>query len=148
MKALSIRQPWAWAILYAGKDVENRDWPTKFRGEFLVHASKGLTKSEYARFEDMAFMMWLNGVPTIPDTIPEMAELQRGGIVGMARISDVVSSSPSPWFMGEYGFILSGVRPLPFVPCKGALGFFDVPADVMSALRSLAGDLTPDSPSP
>ena len=28
MKALSIRQPWAWAILHAGKDIENRDWRT------------------------------------------------------------------------------------------------------------------------
>lgn len=26
--ALSIRQPWAWAILHAGKDIENRDWHT------------------------------------------------------------------------------------------------------------------------
>lgn len=26
--ALSIRQPWAWAIVYAGKDIENRTWPT------------------------------------------------------------------------------------------------------------------------
>ena len=32
MKALSIRQPWAWAIINAGKDIENRQWPTKFRG--------------------------------------------------------------------------------------------------------------------
>lgn len=31
--ALSIRQPWAWAILCAGKDIENRSWPVQ--GELL-----------------------------------------------------------------------------------------------------------------
>lgn len=40
MKALSIRQPWAWMILHAGKDIENREWPTRFRGRVLIHASK------------------------------------------------------------------------------------------------------------
>jgi len=39
MRALSIRQPWAWAILH-GKDVENRTWVTRVTGEFLIHASK------------------------------------------------------------------------------------------------------------
>jgi hypothetical protein len=46
MKALSIRQPWAWLILNAGKDIENRDWLTRFRGPFLIHASKGMTRAE------------------------------------------------------------------------------------------------------
>lgn len=36
MIALSIRQPWAWHILHSGKDIENRDWPTKFRGRVLA----------------------------------------------------------------------------------------------------------------
>ena len=31
MKALSIRQPWAWLILHAGKDIENRDWKPRIR---------------------------------------------------------------------------------------------------------------------
>lgn len=37
MKALSIQQPWAWLIVNGYKDVENRDWNTKFRGRFYVH---------------------------------------------------------------------------------------------------------------
>mgnify|MGYP006363525131 CR=1 FL=1 len=35
MKALSIRAPWWWAILYAGKDIENREWATRFRGPVI-----------------------------------------------------------------------------------------------------------------
>ena len=46
--ALSVRQPWAWAIIHAGKDIENRSWATKFRGRVLIHASKGMTQEEFA----------------------------------------------------------------------------------------------------
>lgn len=48
--ALSIRQPWAWLILHAGKDIENRTWQTYQRGWFAIHASKGMTRREY--YED------------------------------------------------------------------------------------------------
>jgi ASCH domain len=39
MKALPIRQPYAWLIVNGHKDIENRAWPTKFRGRVLIHAS-------------------------------------------------------------------------------------------------------------
>ena len=47
MKALSIRQPWAWLIVNSHEDVENRTWRTRERGPVLVHASKGMTPTEY-----------------------------------------------------------------------------------------------------
>jgi hypothetical protein len=40
VNALIIRQPWAWAVVYAGKDVENRTWQTSYRGPLLIHAAK------------------------------------------------------------------------------------------------------------
>lgn len=39
MKALSVRQPWAWAIARGHKSVENRSWTTAHRGHLLIHAS-------------------------------------------------------------------------------------------------------------
>jgi len=42
MIALSVRQPWAWLLLN-GKDIENRDWYTKYRGPLAIHASKGIS---------------------------------------------------------------------------------------------------------
>ncbi|HDU8694716.1 TPA: ASCH domain-containing protein, partial [Morganella morganii subsp. morganii] len=42
MKAISIRQPWAWLIVNGHKDIENRSWRTKYRGQVLVHASQGV----------------------------------------------------------------------------------------------------------
>jgi hypothetical protein len=37
---LSIRQPWAWLVAHGWKNIENRTWPTGFRGRFLIHAAK------------------------------------------------------------------------------------------------------------
>lgn len=43
MKALSLTQPWAHAVVHLGKRVENRDWRgCSFRGPFLIHASKSV----------------------------------------------------------------------------------------------------------
>jgi hypothetical protein len=123
MKCLSIRQPWAWLIIHGGKDVENRDWPTKVRGRVLVHASQGMTRAEY----DDAFWQahYIEGAA--PFTMPEPGKIERGGIIGSVEIVDCVDASTSPWFFGRYGFVLRNPIALPFRPYKGRLGFFDVP---------------------
>lgn len=121
--ALSIRQPWCWAILH-GKDIENRDWPTKVRGRVCLHASKGMTRGEY---EDcLATIHGISVERPFPSglTLPAFDELQRGGIVGTVEITDCVSSSASPWFFGRYGFVLRNAQPTELVPVKGALGLF------------------------
>ena len=48
--ALSIRQPWSWAILVAGKRCENRTWNCKYRGPIYIHAAKGMKREEYESF--------------------------------------------------------------------------------------------------
>lgn len=120
MKALSIRQPWAWLILNAGKDIENRDWPTSVRGRFLIHASKGMTRDEYEDGEDTLRVIDKR------IELPPFEALERGGIVGSAVLTDCVQKSPSLWFFGRYGFELRDVLPLPFRPYRGQLGFFEV----------------------
>ena len=105
MKALSIRQPWTWAILHAGKTIENRSWATDYRGPLLLHAAKGCTALEY---ED--------GVEAIEDAVghpvivPKLAEtirngvpggdgpLERGGFVGIAQFVGVIP----PYNRGEF----------------------------------------------
>lgn len=135
MKALSIRQPWASLIIKCGKGIENRCWPTKMRGRVLVHAAKGMTRSEY---ED-GILFAIDAIRADPRnanatqtiTLRDFGfafdELPRGGIIGSVEIVDCVRSSDSPWFMGPYGFVLRDPQPLPFLPLKGALGFFEVP---------------------
>jgi hypothetical protein len=113
IKALSIKQPYPHHIFHDGKNVENRDWPTKGRGWFIVHA--GVSKSECA---------------------PSEYHLPRGGIVGMARIVDCVEQMDSQWFFGRYGFVLEDAFPVDLIPCRGQLGFFNPPPEAMAALAA------------
>ena len=135
VKALSIRQPWAWAILWAGKDVENRTWPLPARmlgKRVLIHAAKGCTADEYE--SATVFIRGASGVGGREGHVLPLAELPRGAIVGAAtllRCEHHGCGITSRWFVGPYGFVLGNVRALPTpVPCRGALGFFDVPPDV------------------
>lgn len=128
IKALSIRQPWAWAIINAGKDIENRNWTTKFRGPFCIHAAKGMTLAEWddaMDFIDRQFPVPLASKFGRRASAVNSHEGRRGGIIGVAEIVDCVEASTSPWFMGRYGFVLENVRAVPFIPVRGALGFFD-----------------------
>ena len=125
MKALSIRQPWAWMILHAGKDIENRAWPTRFRGRVLIHASKGMTHEEWE--DAWEFAHGSGASPAAVAARLTFDNIERGGIVGSVEIVDCVTRSDSPWFMGTYGFVLRNPIALPFQPYRGALGFFDGP---------------------
>jgi len=40
MKCLSLKQPYAELLVSGKKTIELRKWNTKFRGRFLIHASK------------------------------------------------------------------------------------------------------------
>ncbi len=120
-RVLSIRQPWAWLIIHAGKDIENRNWSTKFRGRIWAHAGKGMTRDEY--FDADYFVRRSFGGKI---TLPPYEDLLRGGIIGSVDIVDCVSKSDSPWFFGKFGFVLSDPQTFPFYECKGQLGFFSV----------------------
>ena len=122
MLTLSIQQPWAWAILNAGKDVENRSWSTRYRGEILIHAGKKVDRDGYD------FLLSEFGIDA-----PHPEIIYRGGIVGMAEIIDCVTKSDSQWFFGPNGFVLKNQRILPYMPVRGQLGFFDVKYDTNQA---------------
>lgn len=116
--ALSIRQPWAWAIMTLGKDIENREWATRFRGPVCIHASKGLTLDEYNGFIRTVHHVSLAHPFPSGETVPPMHQLPRGGIVGTAEVAGCVTTSASPWFFGTYGFLLRNIQPVDFIPCK------------------------------
>lgn len=148
MKAISIRQPWAWAIVSSTKRVENRTWACKYRGPVLIHAAKSMTKDEYDDFRSFYDNEASVIGPPYPPDCPSYAEIQRGGIVGSAEIVDCVheddgrkavrlgkpvpSGLDKPWFFGPFGIVLANVKALPFIPCKGALGLFDVQDDILT----------------
>lgn len=124
MIALSVRQPWAWLIVHGHKDIENRSWWTRVRGRVLIHAGKAYTLGQHREYclviqDDFGI------------ALPRFEEIERGGIVGAAHIVDCVREHPSRWKDPEsYGFVLARPEVLPFRPCRGELGFFEVLVDV------------------
>jgi hypothetical protein len=129
LKALSVRQPWAHAIVYLGKPLENRTLASIRRMSFAagdriaIHAAKGMTRDEYEFAA--GFMRQLSGV-----ACPPAIELARGGIIGTARIEGIVKKSASPWFFGPRAIVLADPQPCAFIPVVGQLGLFDwEPAD-------------------
>lgn len=138
-KALSVRAPWWWSILRGGKDIENRDWWTGYRGPVLLHASKWWRTIEV--LDDLSFAGPLAEQSGAPKVTMEMIRPHGGCIVGMVDIVGCVTSSTSPWFFGPYGFQLA--NPVAFaepIPCRGMLGFFGVPDGVLELVRAqLAG---------
>lgn len=126
--ALAVRQPWAWAIIHAGKDIENRSWQavnhglTK-RGRIAILAAKGMTKGGYEDARDFINEV-LAASPDFGLRCPAAIDLLRGGIIGSVEVVDVVIDSESGWFCGPRGLVLRRPIPCEFIPAKGALGYF------------------------
>jgi hypothetical protein len=130
MKAITLRQPWAWAIINAGKDIENRDWKTHSRGRVAIHAAVGMTRGQYEEACE-----YIRGISRMIK-IPAYEDLERGAIVGTVEVVACVQDSDSPWFMGKYGFVLARPRRLREpIPCKGALSFWNVPQDIEARIK-------------
>lgn len=120
--ALSIQQPWAGLIVDGVKPVENRTWSTDVRGWIAIHAGKKV---------DDDGIRWLD----VHD-IELSPSAPRGGIVGVAFLSRVVTASASPFFFGPYGFEFACAAPVPLIPCRGQLGFFDWTRDATPRPRA------------
>lgn len=99
VRVLSIKQPWAWAIVSGAKRVENRKWEKAYRGPVLIHASGTVCGQE--DFD------WLRA--TFRLIAPKREDIDRGCIVGVVNLVDVVTRRRAkrfgPWFFGPYGLV-------------------------------------------
>jgi ASCH domain len=112
-KALSVRQPWAWAIVQGLKTVENRTNRTSYRGRLLIHAGLKGDLRGWQFLDEMGFPL-----PVDPPT---------GGIIGVVDLVDCVEGYDSVWAQERcWHWLLANPRPLPFVAYKGRLGLFNV----------------------
>lgn len=121
MKALTIRQPWAWAICESGKRIENRTWAPSYRGPLLIHAGKGCTTAELD-----AAILWMRARGLPAPSLLDYATMPRGAVVAVAELVDVVRESDDPWFCGPVGWVLEGVRKVPPLHVRGAQGLFEI----------------------
>lgn len=125
MRALTVLQPWAWAILHAGKTVENRTWPTAYRGPLLIHAGKSRR------------LVGCDMPPAVDP--PDPAELVFGAILGLVDLVDCVPVEKRPddvWACGPWCFVLANPLPIKPVACAGALNLWEPPAGELKAVRA------------
>lgn len=128
MKVLTIKQPWATLIMQQDKRYEFRSWKTNYRGEFLIHAGKGLDKDAAKRLkkylpEELPMGMILGKV-TITDCIPMSEEFAS---MLAAENSDIYTAHS---FSNNYGFKIENVKVFDKpIEAKGQLGFWNIDID-------------------
>jgi hypothetical protein len=142
-KCLSIRQPWTWILTHPTevaacgiepKTLENRDWYSHYRGPLLLHAGATLESSFFHRRTGLLLPDYWEGkfgeagarlVAAMPQ---HRKDYPTRAIVGSATLVDIVEESSSPWFVGDYGFVLTEARTItPPVNYLGQRMLFDVP---------------------
>ena len=124
MKVITIKQPWATLIAKGYKEFEFRTWYTKYRGDILIHAGKGVDRYAINRFKDYNL-----DYPT-------------GKIIAKAKITDclkvddtfrknVIPKNPlvyrgiSDTSWDGYGFKLENVEEIKPIEVNGQLGLWD-----------------------
>lgn len=135
MKCLSVRQPWAWAIIFGPKRIENRSRPTRHRGPLLIHVA--LSRAEFAKGRDDSSV--LPGLPPV-DKLPF------GQVIGLVDVVDclpLAATPPGPFAKGPWCWILADPRPVEPFPFRGALSLFNVPTQLV---RPLAPRSAPPGP--
>jgi hypothetical protein len=132
VKALTICQPYAHIIVRGEKSVENREWPTTYRGPLLIHAGKSrewLDEGDVEYYRDI-------GDPMV-----------FGAVVGVAQLIDCLHidrieageyDERHPWLRehahtnGTWCWLLTDVERLSLpVSWKGAQGLFEIPSDAI-----------------
>ena len=122
MKAITVRQPYAWLIINGRKNIENRDWYSAYKGQIAIHAAQGMGRDEYA--DALDFVRSFD--PALARRIPQPECLVRGCVIGTVLQTGCVKDHPSPWFQGVWGHVYAEARELVVpIPVRGALGIWE-----------------------
>ena len=150
MRALTVRQPFASAIAFGDKRVENRGKSIAYRGPLAIHAglavewpavpmawtAAGLTPySQGAPRKAWRVSLPLGAVIAVADLAGchDYAECADG--LAEADRGELRWCSPWAWEW-QWHWVLRDVRPLREpVPCRGMLGLWRLPEDVEKAVR-------------
>jgi hypothetical protein len=123
MKALSVCQPWAWAIVAGLKTVENRTRRTRHRGPLVIHASK----SRHYLEEDFSHLL---------PGLPPADRLDLGVLIGVVEVVDCVplaEAKGNPFAVGPWCWLLRNPRSIRPVPYRGQVSCFEVPDRLVRA---------------
>ncbi len=142
MRCLTVCEPYALAISWGVKHVENRTWPTNHRGPLLIHAGKSkdwLDTLSAAESDELLACCRKNNITDLD------AELRFGQIVGVVDVVACVTMqhvrehdrTGTAWHSGPWCWVLANARRFSVgIPYLGSQGLFNVPDGLVE--RSLA----------
>lgn len=154
MKAITVRQPWAWAIIHGCKDIENRSQAWTYRGPLAIHAGK-----EWSLSGQHSGLVWSAlkeyGWPVGPYAAQRRGLFTFGAIIGVVDLIDVHHAEPdavccdSPWAESRYRDQVTGKEigsvvhlvhenPRPIaqpIVCPGRLGLWTPDDDLTTAIQ-------------
>jgi hypothetical protein len=120
MKALTVCQPWAELIARGIKLVENRTWPTAYRGPLAIHAGK-------SRQWLMDPRDWHYAVE-----LPATDALTFGALIAVVELVDCVEVEmlpadlrSHPFAEGPWCWVLRNAKRIGPIPCRGNVGLWD-----------------------
>lgn len=158
MKAITVKQPWAWAIRWGFKPVENRSQRTAYRGKLAIHAGLDWsTRGEQSPAVRAAWREWSKSIPLYPEPGRETGFpgdlrehslwLDAGGVIATVDLVDCHDATPTPRLDGTLGvccepwgehngrrrtwhWVLENPQWLKLIPCRGRLGLWTLPDGV------------------
>lgn len=127
MKVITIKQPWATLIQKGYKEYEFRTWKTKYRGEILIHAGKGVDQKAMKRFEDLNLdyptgqiiaKATITDCVKVDDTLREVLAKKN-----LLVYHGVIKKTARDW--DGYGFKLENVEAIEPIEVNGKLSLWD-----------------------
>lgn len=123
VKALTVCQPYAEFIAKGAKQIENRTWPTSYRGLLLIHAGKSR-----AWFDGPTSQPWVFGAVVAVARIAECLRLDHAW-----RDREALRSNPHA--LGPWCWFLEDVRRVPNpVSARGAQGLWMPTREILDAV--------------
>ncbi len=145
MKALTIHQPFAWAIFNAGKNIENRNWrpPQELIGQRIaVHVSQPQRWPNHEEWERISVVICARQRGLCLDDFPDPTMMERGSVIGTIEIGAVTDTQEfgvaSWWYddASRYAWWIRKPRTLEVpIQCRGNQGLWRLPAEVEAEMR-------------
>lgn len=159
MRVLTVRQPWAWAIIHGGVENRVRNIAGGYRGPVAIHAASGATASLDARQERLllsadedelgGIAAWLDGEPIIGGVIlgaVDLVDVHRATGTDAVIVADMIRD-PNPYALNGscsrwaepnvHHLVMANPRPLSEpIPCRGALGLRRLDADMVARIQA------------
>lgn len=125
MKVITIKQPFASLIAEGLKEYEFRTWKTKYRGELLIHAGKGIDKKAMKKFEKYN-LKYPSGCIIAKVNLTDCIEIDSEARKMLEQKNSFVYSSiikHTEW--KGYGFKLENIEKVKPIPINGKLSLWD-----------------------